>query len=277
MSNAWAFRFAVAMVMVGVCVVGAQQNAGLGFFITSAGPGKGADLGGLAGADAHCQKLAAAAGAGGRTWRAYLSATASGSQPAVNAKDRIGAGPWANAKGIVVATSVADLHSDANKLSKENSLTEKGEVVNGRGDTPNKHDILTGTTLDGTASTAAGDSTCGNWTGSGEGSALVGHHDRQGWWRQPDVVELLAPVARVQPGQPARHRRRRTVLLLRRQVNRRDLGFGTRDPDEVVRTPFPQPEPRSRLRPVRLPADSLDGLAGAGIVQLNIQPAASSM
>ena len=145
----------------------AAQAPQLGFFITSVGSGKGADLGGLAGADAHCQTLAAAAGAGGRTWRAYLSASASGSQPAVNAKDRIGSGPWANAKGIVVATSVADLHSDANKLSKENSLTEKGAVVNGRGDTPNKHDILTGTTLDGTVSTAAGDSTCGNWTSSG--------------------------------------------------------------------------------------------------------------
>ena len=170
----------------------AAQAPQLGFFITSAGPGKGADLGGLAGADAHCQTLAAAAGAGGRTWRAYLSATASGSQPAVNAKDRIGAGPWANAKGVVVATSVADLHSDANKLSKENSLTEKGAVVNGRGDTPNKHDILTGTTLDGTASTAAGDSTCGNWTGSGEGSALVGPSRSPGRRRQPDVVELRA-------------------------------------------------------------------------------------
>ena len=161
------------------------QTAQLGFFITSAGPGKGADLGGLAGADAHCQALAKAAGAGGRTWRAYLSATAAGAQPAVNAKDRIGAGPWSNAKGVVVATSVADLHSDANKLSKENSLTEKGEVVNGRGDTPNKHDVLTGSTLEGTVSTGTGDSTCGNWTSSGEGSALVGHHDRQGGGANP--------------------------------------------------------------------------------------------
>jgi len=156
-----------------------------GFFITSAGPGKGADLGGLAGADAHCQKLAAAAGSGARTWRAYLSATASGSQPAVNALDRIGAGPWANVKGVVVATSVADLHSDKNKLSKEHSLTEKGETVSGRGDTPNRHDILTGSTLDGTVSKEAGDSTCGNWTSSGEGAALVGHHDRQGGGANP--------------------------------------------------------------------------------------------
>lgn len=171
----------------------AAQAPQLGFFITSAGPGKGADLGGLAGADAHCQSLAAAAGAGGRTWRAYLSATASGSQPVVHAKDRIGAGPWANAKGVVVATSVADLHSDANKLSKEHSLTEKGEVVNGRGDTPNKHDILTGTTLDGTASAAAGDSTCGNWTSAGEGSALVGHHDRQGGGANPTSWNFAHP------------------------------------------------------------------------------------
>jgi hypothetical protein len=169
------------------------QAPQLGFFITSVGSGKGADLGGLTGADAHCQALATAAGAGGRTWRAYLSTTAAGSQPVVNAKDRIGSGPWANAKGVIVATSVADLHSDANKLSKENSLTEKGEVVNGRGDTPNKHDILTGTTLDGTTSTAAGDSTCGNWTSSGEGSALVGHHDRQGGGANPTSWNFAHP------------------------------------------------------------------------------------
>jgi len=161
------------------------QAPQMGFFITSAGPGKGADLGGLSGADAYCQKLAEAAGAGGRTWRAYLSTTASGGQAAVNAKDRIGAGPWANAKGVIVATSVAELHSDANKLSKENSLTEKGEVVNGRGDTPNRHDILTGAMPDGTASTASGDSTCANWTSSGDGSALLGHHDRQGGGANP--------------------------------------------------------------------------------------------
>ena len=161
------------------------QTAPLGFFITSAGPGKGADLGGLAGADAHCQALAKAAGAGGRTWRAYLSATAAGSQPAVNAKDRIGAGPWANTKGVVVATSVADLHSEANKLSKENSLNEKGQITNGRGDSPNRHDILTGSTLEGTASKESTDTTCANWTSSGEGSALVGHHDRVGGGSNP--------------------------------------------------------------------------------------------
>jgi hypothetical protein len=161
------------------------QGPQMGFFITSAGPGKGADLGGLAGADAHCQKLASAAGAGSRTWRAYLSTTASTGNPAVNARDRIGAGPWANAKGVTVATSVADLHSDGNALSKEHSLTEKGDVVNGRGDTPNRHDILTGSMMDGTVSSEGGDTTCGNWTSSAEGSALVGHHDRQGGGANP--------------------------------------------------------------------------------------------
>jgi hypothetical protein len=176
------------LLISGLFVAGTLSQAQapqVGFFITSAGPGKGADLGGLAGADAHCQKLAAAVGAGGRTWRAYLSTTASGGQTAVNARDRIGSGPWTNAKGVTVATSVADLHSDNNKLSKENSLTEKGETVNGRGDTPNRHDILTGSTLDGTASKESTDTTCVNWTSSGEGSALVGHHDRIGGGSNP--------------------------------------------------------------------------------------------
>jgi hypothetical protein len=161
------------------------QDTSLSFFITSKGPGAGANLGGLAGADKHCQTLAAAVGQGAKTWRAYLSASASGAQPAVNAKDRIGSGPWFNAKGVQVASSVADLHSDNNKLSKENSLTEKGEVVNGRGDTPNKHDILTGSALDGTL--AAGDTnlTCNNWTSAADGSAQVGHHDRQGGGQNP--------------------------------------------------------------------------------------------
>jgi hypothetical protein len=176
------------LLISGLFVAGTLSQAQapqVGFFITSAGPGKGADLGGLAGADAHCQKLAAAVGAGGRTWRAYLSTIASGGQTAVNARDRIGSGPWTNAKGVTVATSVADLHSDNNKLSKENSLTEKGETVNGRGDTPNRHDILTGSTLDGTASKESTDTTCVNWTSSGEGGALVGHHDRIGGGSNP--------------------------------------------------------------------------------------------
>ena len=180
MSKAWAFRFAIPMAMVAVCVVGAQEKTNLGFFITSVGSGKGADLGGLEGADKHCQALAQAAGGGGRTWRAYLSA---GGAKAVNAKDRIGAGPWQNVKGVVVATSVADLHSDANKLSKENSLTEKGAVVNGRGDTPNTHDMLTVSNLDGTL--AGENLTCNNWTSGAEGSAQVGHHDRQGGGQNP--------------------------------------------------------------------------------------------
>jgi hypothetical protein len=157
-----------------------SQNT-MSFFITSSGPGNGAKLGGLAGADKHCQNLAAAAGAGNRTWRAYLSTSPSGGQAAINARDRIGQGPWYNAKGVRIAENVADLHGDKNNLTKQTALTEKGEVVNGRGDQPNRHDILTGSQLDGKA--LAGDpanTTCGNWTSGGEGSAQVGHHDRQG-------------------------------------------------------------------------------------------------
>ena len=161
--------------------VQAQQNA-MTFFITSEGSGKGADLGGIAGADAHCQKLAEAAGSKGKTWRAYLSTTEPGGKAGVNARDRIGKGPWQNAKGVGVATSVADLHSDNNKLSKQNSLNEKGEMIPGSGDKPaNMHDILTGSDPQGMYSTAGGDTTCGNWTSSGsDGSAIVGHHDRSG-------------------------------------------------------------------------------------------------
>jgi hypothetical protein len=161
----------------------AEQNT-MSFFITSAGSGDGANLGGLAGADKHCQTLAAAAGAGNRQWRAYLSAAAAGNQPAVNARDRIGAGPWRNAKGVQVAASVDDLHSDKNQLSKDNSLTEKGAVVNGRGDTPNRHDMLTGSDLQGRL--VAGDPPCGNWTSiAATGSAMLGHHDRQGGGTNP--------------------------------------------------------------------------------------------
>jgi hypothetical protein len=169
--------FAIVLLTPAASKVDAQANQ-MTFFITSANPGKGADLGGLAGADAHCAALAKAAGAPAtRVWRAYLSAAG------VNAKDRIGAGPWVNAKGVQVAANVADLHSDNNKLSKENSLNEKGEVNNGRGDTPNRHDILTGSNLDGTAATA----TCNNWTNGaqGGGGAQVGHHDRQGGGQNP--------------------------------------------------------------------------------------------
>jgi hypothetical protein len=156
----------------------------LGFFITSVGSGDGANLGGIAGADAHCQKLASAVGAGNRTWRAYLSGTESGKP--VNAKDRIGSGPWFNAKGVQIAANIAELHSEAAKTGKEGSLTEKGAVVNGRGDTPNTHDILTGSQLDGTAFTDGKDLTCNNWTSNSTGEAQVGHHDRQGGGANPN-------------------------------------------------------------------------------------------
>lgn len=159
----------------------AQRTANpMTFFVTSAGSGNGADLGGLAGADRHCQSLAESVGAGGRTWRAYLSNSASGGAQAINARDRIGRGPWRNAKGEVVAKSVDDLHGPANNLNKQTALTEKGEVVSGRGDKPNRHDILTGSTPDGRAFAPDRDTTCGNWTRSAEGSAIVGHHDRIG-------------------------------------------------------------------------------------------------
>jgi hypothetical protein len=150
------------------------------FFVTSAGPGKGADLGGLAGADAHCRALAAAAGSKRTGWAAYLSTTAPGGAAGVNARDRIGKGPWKNVKGVVVARSVEELHSAAGNLDKQTALTEKGEVVSGRGDAVITHDILTGSDPQGLYSTAGGDTTCGNWTSSGEGSAIVGHHDRIG-------------------------------------------------------------------------------------------------
>ncbi|MGU9980001.1 lectin [Phreatobacter sp. HK31-P] len=155
----------------------------MGFFITSA-PLAGGNLGGLEGADRHCQALAAAAGAGNRTWRAYLSTQGAG---AVNARDRIGSGPWANARGVVIAASVAELHG-TNNLTKQTALTETGAVVNGRGDTPNQHDILTGSQPDGTAFSGEADRTCGNWTRGGEGSAMVGHHDRMGLNTEPPAL-----------------------------------------------------------------------------------------
>jgi len=169
---------AAAAAATALCATGfAQaQQANMTFFVTSAGSGKGADLGGLEGADRICQSLAQAAGAGGKTWRAYLSTQgASG----VNARDRIGKGPWTNAKGTVIAKDVAELHG-TNNLTKQTALTEKGTVVNGRGDTPNMHDILTGSQPDGTKFPDTPDMTCGNWTKSGAGSAMVGHADRTG-------------------------------------------------------------------------------------------------
>jgi hypothetical protein len=161
--------------------VSAQQNQ-MSFFVTSAGSGNGANVGGLAGADKICQSLAATAGGGSKTWHAYLSAKAASGQPAVNAKDRIGNGPWYNAKGVMIAKGVADLHSDANNLKKDTALTEKGTVVNGVGDMPNQHDILTGSQADGTLQPGDSDTTCNNWTSNsdGSGSGQLGHADRMG-------------------------------------------------------------------------------------------------
>lgn len=161
------------------------QQSPMTFFITSAGPGDGANLGGLDGADQHCQSLAEAVSAGDRQWQAYLGTIAADGEAAVNPRDRIGTGPWHNAEGVMIAKSVEDLHSDANNLNKSTALDESGEVVNGRGDSPNMHDILTGANLDGTAYTGEGYDNCGNWTSNGEGSARVGHHDRTGGGQNP--------------------------------------------------------------------------------------------
>jgi hypothetical protein len=172
------YLLVVSVVLAGLGVFGsAQPFAGdMSFFVSSAGSGKGADLGGLEGADRICKTLAGTAGAGGRTWRAYLSTQGPG---AVNARDRIGSGPWVNAKGVVIAKDLAELHG-ANNLNKQTALNEKGEVVKGRGDTPNMHDILTGSKPDGTAFGVDADRTCANWTSSGAGAAMVGHSDRIG-------------------------------------------------------------------------------------------------
>jgi hypothetical protein len=150
------------------------------FFVTSRGLGQGGNLGGLAGADAHCQALAKAEGSGDHTWRAYLSTQAKDGQPAVNARDRIGNGPWYNAEGTLIAASVEELHSDKARINKETAVTERLDPVNGVGDTPNRHDMLTGSQADGTAFPPGEDRTCGNWTSSGQGSAQLGHHDRKG-------------------------------------------------------------------------------------------------
>jgi hypothetical protein len=178
-----AIRFSVfvlaASMVLGASASAPAQQANMTFFVTSAGSGKGADLGGLAGADRICQSLAQAAGAGGHTWHAYLSTQAADGQPAVNARDRIGKGPWQNVKAVVVAKNLDELHGD-NNISKQTALTEKGDVVNGRGDTPNRHDALTGSQPDGTAFPAGDDKTCHNWTSSTQGAAMLGHIDRQG-------------------------------------------------------------------------------------------------
>lgn len=161
------------------------QDHPTSFFITSAGPGDGANLGGLEGADAHCQSLAEAAGAGDLEWHAYLSTINSSGQPAVHARDRIGNGPWYNMEGALIAENVDQLHSEGANLTKETILTEQGDMVNGRGDNPNMHDILTGSNMDGTAFTGDGYTNCDNWTSNGEGSARVGHHDRTGGGQNP--------------------------------------------------------------------------------------------
>ena len=164
--------FTATLILAAAGGVAWSQDTAMSFFVTSAGPGNGADIGGLQGADAHCTSLAEAAGVSGKTWRAYLSATDT------DARDRIGNGPWLNAKGEKIADDVASLHSDTNNLTKQTALDENGQVINGRGDTPNRHDILTGSNPDGTA---AADQTCGDWTLSGsEGVAMVGHSDRAG-------------------------------------------------------------------------------------------------
>ena len=179
----------LALASFGLGMPAHAQQGGVSFFVTSVGSGKGADLGGLAGADQHCQALAQAAGAGGKTWHAYLSTQGQG---AVNARDRIGNGPWQNAKGEVIAKSVDDLHSANNNLTKQTALTEKGAVVNGRGDTPNMHDMLTGSDLQGRAFPANLNLTCNNWTSSTFGSAMLGHGDREGI---ADTVYQHSPIS----------------------------------------------------------------------------------
>lgn len=175
-----------ALVALQTPIAAQEDQPPMTFFITSEGPGNGADLGGLEGADQHCQTLAAQVGAGDLEWRAYLSATASDDQPAVNARDRIGPGPWHNQEGVLIARDVEHLHSEDANLTKATILTETGETVNGRGDSPNQHDILTGSTLEGRAFDSDEDTTCSNWTSSGEGSARVGHHDRTGGGDNPE-------------------------------------------------------------------------------------------
>tara|TARA_R110002167_G_scaffold89012_6_gene240071 strand:+ start:7628 stop:8272 length:645 start_codon:yes stop_codon:yes gene_type:complete len=174
----------VIAVTCATSVIYSQDNS-MSFFITSVGSGDGANLGGLAGADAHCAALAGAVGAGGKTWAAYLSTQAAGGQAAINARDRIGSGPWYNAKGTMIAANVAQLHSEEAMTGKENSLSEAGNMINGRGDTPNQHDILTGSQVDGTAYPAGSDMTCNNWTSNSAGSAQLGHFDRQGGGANP--------------------------------------------------------------------------------------------
>ncbi len=180
------FGLAAASVLLMAAQPARAQAADTSFFVTSVGIGNGGNLGGLAGADNHCQTLAQAAGAGGKTWHAYLSTQEADGKPAVNARDRIGKGPWQNSKGVVIAKDVADLHG-SNNINKETALTEKGEIVNGYVDKPNRHDILTGSQPDGTAFAGADDRTCKNWTSSTQGAAMVGHTDLSGPATNPTV------------------------------------------------------------------------------------------
>src|SRR3989454_9140219 len=225
----WILGSLILLGLDGATITYAQQSE-MTFFITSAGSGKGGDLGGLAGADRHCQILAQAAGAGGKTWHAYLSTQGAG---AVNARDRVGSGPWQNAKGTVIAKNLTELNSASNNITKQTALTEKGELVNGRGDTPNMHDILTGSQADGTAFAAGDDRTCGNWTKSGQGAG-DGRPSRSAGLarrRRVEVLELVAPHARarrrLQPERSQEHRRQRPLLLLRHEIvsrRRADVG-----------------------------------------------------
>jgi hypothetical protein len=174
------FGLAAAALSIAAAQPAQAQPANTSFFVTSAGIGNGGNLGGLAGADNYCQTLAQASGVGAKTWHAYLSTQAADGKPAINARDRIGNGPWQNAKGVVIAKDVAELHGGSNQINKETALTEKGEIVNGYGDNPNRHDILTGSQLDGTAFSGADDRTCKNWTSSTQGAAMLGHSDING-------------------------------------------------------------------------------------------------
>ncbi len=175
----YAVLIILSLLIIYGCTTIGPKKPDMSFFITSIGPGNGANLGGLVGADAHCQKLAADV-ASQKTWKAYLSSSTE------NARDRIGSGPWYNALGVLIAQNVADLHNNASRLIKTTQLTEIGMIVNGRGDTPNKHDILTGSKSDGTLFFAGGnDTTCSDWTSNGSGSARVGHHDRVGGGEDP--------------------------------------------------------------------------------------------
>jgi len=178
---------AIAVLMLAPSIAAAQQTPpanAMSFFVTSVGPGKGGNLGGLLGADRQCQMLATAAGAGSKTWHAYLSENGSAGHPTINARERIGNGPWFNGKGVMIASSVANLHSDSNNIGKMTALTEKGEMLPGRGDTPNKHDVLTGSQPDGTAypGSDSANTTCGNWVRyfPMSGKARVGHFDKNG-------------------------------------------------------------------------------------------------